>query len=239
MKTILCVILLWFSSIQSAQSQVSYRTGIAINKYVESIYRHKYEVVEVGELFLKAKDIFQGLMTQSEWAVLDKHLLNYLRIHDDPKIWEREKLLEFQYPPHLPTIKAFLASSHGVSFQSLPEKDIAHEVKSALNSTEARFKDSWKRSQGLNRHQYRSLIFWEHFLDILATRLSADRSKELDFRYTLYSGSEWMIKIYGSKYADELQDRTEALREFEKRYFYFVSQTRCVKHLKSEENQIY
>ena len=101
MKTISCVILLLFSSIQSAQSQVSYRTGIAINKYVESIYRHKYEVVEVGELFLKAKDIFQGLMTQSEWAVLDKHLLNYLRIHDDPKIWEREKLLEFQYPPHL------------------------------------------------------------------------------------------------------------------------------------------
>ena len=234
MRKIALGILLCFSFSQLVQGQSSFRTGIALNKYLESIYRHKYEVVEIGELFLKGKDIFEGVIMQSEWAVLEKHLLNYLRIHDDPKIWERERLLEFGYPSHLPTIKSFLASSHGVSFQSLPEKDIAHEVRSALNKTEATFKDSWKKSQGLNRHQYKSLIFWEHYLDILATRLSADRSKELDFRYTLYSGTEWMVRINGTKYAEELTDRIEAMKEFQKRYFYFVSQTRCVKHLKDE-----
>lgn len=229
---IACGILLCFSVSQSIQAQQSYRTGIALNKYLESIYRHKYEVVEIGELFLKGRDLFSSVVMQSEWAVLEKHLLNYLRIHDDPKIWERERLLEFGYPSHLPTIKAFLASSHGVSFQSLPEKDIAHEVKSALNSTEATFKEAWKKSQGLNRHQYRSLMFWEHYLDILATRLSSERAKELDFRYKLYSGTEWMLKIYGESYAEELADRVEALKDFEKRYYYFVSQIRCAKHLK-------
>ncbi len=231
MTKIICGVLLCFSFSQSVQGQNSFRTGIALNKYLESIYRHKYEVVEVGELFLKARDVFEGVIMQSEWAVLEKHLLNYLRIHDDPKIWERERLLEFGYPSHLPTIKSFLASSHGVSFQSLPEKDIAHEVRSALNKTEATFKDSWKKSQGINKHQYRSLMFWEHYLDILATRLSADRSKELDVRYPIYSGTEWMVRVNGTKYADELTDRMESLKDFEKRYFHFVKQTRCARHL--------
>jgi len=220
-----------FFSINSHGAEISYRSGIALAKSLESTYRHKYEIVEAGELFLASKDVFGDSIGKMEWAVLEKHLLNYLRIHDDPKIWERERLLEFGYPSHLPTIKSFLASSHGVSFQSLPEKDIAHEVRSALNKTEATFKDYWKKSQGLNRHQYKSLIFWEHYLDILATRLSADRAKELDFKYQLYSGTEWMARINGTKYADELADRMEALKDFEKRYFHFVRQTRCSRHL--------
>lgn len=222
----------------SSNAQTSYRSGIALAKSLESTYRHKYEVVEIGEIFLKQKQLFSSVVPKSEWFVLERHLLNYLRIHDDPKIWEREKLSEFGYPEHLPTIKAFLAKSHGTSFQSLPENDIAHQVKNELNKIEGKFKSTWMLTQNLNHYQFQMLIFWEHYLDILATRLSIERAQELGFKYELYSGVEWLIRIHSKHYDDEIRERKEKLFEFEKIYFDFVTETRCHHHLKSVDSKL-
>lgn len=222
----------------SSNAQTSYRSGIALAKSLESTYRHKYEVVEIGEIFLKQKQLFSSVVPKSEWFVLERHLLNYLRIHDDPKIWEREKLSEFGYPENLPTIKAFLAKSHGTSFQSLPENDIAHQVKNELNKTEGKFKSTWMHTQNLNHYQFQMLIFWEHYLDILATRLSIERAQELGFKYELYSGVEWLVRIHSKHYGDEIKERINELREFEKIYFDFITETRCHHHLKSVNSKL-
>lgn len=230
----LCLVFLNVSS----NAQTSYRSGIALAKSLESTYRHKYEVVEIGEIFLKQKQLFSSVVPKSEWFVLERHLLNYLRIHDDPKIWEREKLSEFGYPEHLPTIKAFLAKSHGTSFQSLPENDIAHQVKNELNKIEGKFKSTWMHTQNLNHYQFQMLIFWEHYLDILATRLSIERAQELGFKYELFSGTEWLIRIHSKHYDDEIRERKEKLLEFEKIYFDFVAETRCHHHLKSVNSKL-
>jgi hypothetical protein len=147
-------------------------------------------------------------------------------------------LPEFGYPEHLPTIKAFLAKSHGTSFQSLPDNDIAHQVKNELNKTEGKFKSAWMHTQNLNHYQFRILTFWEHYLDILATRLSIERSQELGFKYELYSGTEWLIRIHSKHYDDEIRERKEKLLEFEKIYFDFVAETRCHHHLKSVNSKL-
>lgn len=216
---------------QSVAAQISYRSGIALAKSLESTYRHKGEIVEAGERFLKERELFSVSVSRTEWAVLDRHLLNFLRIHDDPKIWERERLTEFGYPEDLPVIKLFLAKSYGTSFGSLPEENIAHRVKGELNKTEMNFKVQWARSQKLSPEMFKVLSFWEHYLDILATRLSVERAQELDFKYELYSGTTWLLKIYGTEYADQAKDRAGALREFEKRYYDFVVTKRCLHHL--------
>ncbi len=220
-----------FFSINSHGAEISYRSGIALAKSLESTYRHKYEIVEAGELFLASKDVFGDSIGKMEWAVLDRHLLNYLRIHDDPKTWERDRLSEFGYPENLPTIKAFLAKSHGTSFQNLPENDISHQVRRELNSTEAKFKSKWAKTQNITEEIFKTLTFWEHFVDILATRLSVERAKELSFKYELYSATEWLVRIHARDYSDQLRDRISILKDFEKKYFDFVSEKRCVFHL--------
>jgi hypothetical protein len=230
---ILGAIALVFISSPSIGAEVSYRTGIALSKSLESTYRHRYEVEEAGQLFLKAEELFSSSVSKTEWAVLKRHFINYLRIHDDPKTWERDRLTEFGYPENLPTIKAFLAKSYGTSFQDLPENDIAHEVKSELNLTEMRFKTQWASSQKLSNEIFKTLMFWEHYIDILATRLSVERATELNFKYELYSATEWLLRIYKSEYKDHIIDRVDALKEFEKQYFDFVVKTRCAHHLVS------
>lgn len=228
---ILAAVLMAFIFSQPIAAQISYRSGIALAKSLESTYRHKFEVVEAGERFLKEKELFSASVSRTEWAVLERHLLNYLRIHDDPKTWERERLIEFGYPDDLPTIKSFLAKSYGTSFQSLPENDIAHRVKSELNKTEMRFKIQWAKSQNVSSEMFKSIMFWEHYLDILATRLSVERAQELNFKYELYSGTKWLLKIYKTEYIDQIKDRVDILKEFEKKYYDYVIQTRCVHHL--------
>ncbi|MBK7842627.1 MAG: hypothetical protein IPJ71_02870 [Bdellovibrionales bacterium] len=74
-------------------------------------------------------------------------------------------------------------------------------------------------------------MFWEHYIDILATRLSAERAKEMGLKYELYSATEWFLKIYKSDYSDRIVDRIDVMRRFEKEYFDFVLQRRCVYHL--------
>ncbi|MBK7842628.1 MAG: hypothetical protein IPJ71_02875 [Bdellovibrionales bacterium] len=147
---ILGAMVMAFVSSPSIGAEISYRSGIALAKSLESTYRHRYEVVEAGELFLKAEKLFVSSVSRTEWIVLKRHLLNYSRIHDDPKTWERDRLTEFGYPEDLPTINAFVARSHGTSFQGLPENDIAHRVKSELNKTEMRFKTQWASSQKIS-----------------------------------------------------------------------------------------
>ena len=235
-SAIVSVFFLSFFASNSQGAEISYRSGIALAKSLESTYRHKYEIVEVGELFLNSKDLFGDSIGKMEWAVLQRHLLNYLRIHDDPKTWERERLIEFGYPEDLPTIKAFLAKSHGTSFQNLPENDIAHAVKRALNSTEERFKKKWAQTQNITDEIFKTLMFWEHYIDILATRLSVERAKELSFKYELYSGTEWLLRLHSRDYSEQLKDRVGFLKDFEKKYFDFVSETRCVFHLANVEN---
>lgn len=229
---ILGAMVMAFVSSPSIGAEISsYRSGIALAKSLESTYLHRYEVVEAGELFLKAEELFMSSVSRTEWIILKRHLLNYLRIHDDPKTWERDRLTEFGYPEDLPTIKAFLARSYGTSFQELPENDIAHRVKSELNKTEMRFKTQWASTQMISDEIFKTLMFWEHYIDILATRLSVDRAKEMSFKYELYSATEWFLKIYKSDYSDRIVERIDVMRRFEKEYFDFVVQRRCVYHL--------
>ncbi|MBK8202702.1 MAG: hypothetical protein IPK68_10435 [Bdellovibrionales bacterium] len=179
-KILATVAMVFIFSHSIAAAQVSYRTGIALQKSLAATYQHKAEIIEIGEIFLSEEKLFSSSVSRTEWAFLKRHLLNYLRIHDDPKTWEKERLIDHGYPPDLPTVKAFLASSHGTSFHELPEGNIAHKVKAALNGTEKRYKDLWARSQKINDGSFKILMFWEHFLDILATRLSSERAQELN-----------------------------------------------------------
>lgn len=212
------------------QSQVSYRSGVALSKFLESTYRHKVEVVELGEMILIERDRFPWV-SRTEWRFLVQHLSNYLRLHDDPKIWERDKLEAYGYPNELPVVRTFLAQNYGVSFSTLGIEKLSERVKIELNRAEERYKAQWFKTQGFNKAQIECLKFWESYIDILATRLSVDRAKELGFKYEPGSSVSWYIKNLGDHLGESLVVKLKSLVEFENHYFSLIKRSSCIETL--------
>lgn len=167
--------------------------GISEQAFVKGTLEHIDEIQVAGRFLLENRNVYRDWFTISEWQVLEDHLSDLLELHDLPKIWNRNELTWWGYPEHLPVIKAVLSVTHGVPRSSLPDGHVFFKVLAAMNATESTYKMAWMNHKKIDHESEITLKRVEYILDVIVTKMSIKRAKEMGFSYKKYDATDWLI----------------------------------------------
>lgn len=167
--------------------------GISEKAFVKGTLEHISEIQAAGHFLLENHSVYRDWFTITEWQALQYHLWSFLELHDLPKIWDRNELTKWGYPEHLPVVKAVLSVTHGIPRSQLPEGHVFFKVLAAMNMTEATYKGDWMKHKEIDRESEITLKRVEYLLDVIVTKMSMKRAKEMGFSYKKYDATDWLI----------------------------------------------
>lgn len=204
-----------------------YRTralgGISEEAFVKDTLEHIADIQVAGRFLLENQNLYRGWFTKIEWQVLENHLSSFLELHDLPKIWNRNDLIRWGYPEHLPIVKAVLSATHGISRSTLPNGHVFFKVLAAMNVTESTYKNAWMNQKEIDHESAITLKRVEYLLDVIVTKMSRKRAEEMGFSYKKYDATEWLVnppRLLNQTY--DYKEEVDFILKFEKDFHRYL-----------------